>query len=102
MLHPCAATASAKTGVSWRAACRNWNAISTRITSYNVCYTKLLRLRQEAIEAEPGAVRQLAFAANGSMRDALSLLDQAIAFGGGDLLEAEVRSASASASYNFV
>jgi len=49
-------------------------------------------LRQEAIEAEPGAVRQLAFAASGSMRDALSLLDQAIAFGGGDLLEAEVRS----------
>jgi DNA polymerase-3 subunit gamma/tau len=49
-------------------------------------------LKQEAIEAEPGAVRQLAFAANGSMRDALSLLDQAIAFGGGDLLESEVRS----------
>ncbi len=49
-------------------------------------------LRQEAIAAEPGAVRQLAFAASGSMRDALSLLDQAIAFGGGDLLESEVRS----------
>ena len=49
-------------------------------------------LQQEAIEAEPGAVRQLALAANGSMRDALSLLDQAIAFGGGGLLEAEVRS----------
>jgi len=49
-------------------------------------------LQQEAIKAEPGAVRQLAFAANGSMRDALSLLDQAIAFGGGDLLESEVRS----------
>src|SRR5690606_34259565 len=30
-------------------------------------------------------------AANGSMRDALSLLDQAIAFGGGQLREAEVR-----------
>ncbi|MGD8875972.1 MAG: DNA polymerase III subunit gamma/tau, partial [Gammaproteobacteria bacterium] len=49
-------------------------------------------LQQEVIEAEPGAVRQLALAANGSMRDALSLLDQAIAFGGGGLLEAEVRS----------
>jgi DNA polymerase-3 subunit gamma/tau len=49
-------------------------------------------LRQEGIEAEAGAVRQIAFAANGSMRDALSLLDQAIAFGGGDLLESEVRS----------
>jgi DNA polymerase-3 subunit gamma/tau len=49
-------------------------------------------LGQEAIKAEPAAVRQLAFAANGSMRDALSLLDQAIAFSGGDLLESEVRS----------
>jgi len=43
------------------------------------------------VESEEGAVRQLAFSANGSMRDALSLLDQAIAFGGGKLTEAEVR-----------
>jgi DNA polymerase-3 subunit gamma/tau len=49
-------------------------------------------LQQESITAETGAVRQIAFAANGSMRDALSLLDQAIAFGGGGLVEAEVRS----------
>jgi DNA polymerase-3 subunit gamma/tau len=49
-------------------------------------------LAQEQVAAEEGAVRQLAFAANGSMRDALSLLDQAIAFGGGDLTEADVRS----------
>jgi DNA polymerase-3 subunit gamma/tau len=49
-------------------------------------------LQEESIQAENGAVRQIAFAANGSMRDALSLLDQAIAFSGGDLLESEVRS----------
>jgi DNA polymerase-3 subunit gamma/tau len=49
-------------------------------------------LKQENVESEEGAVRQLAFAANGSMRDALSLLDQAIAFGGGNLREDEVRS----------
>jgi len=48
-------------------------------------------LAQEQVAAEEGAIRQLAFAANGSMRDALSLLDQAIAFGGGGLTEAEVR-----------
>ena len=48
-------------------------------------------LAQEQVRAEEGAIRQLAFAANGSMRDALSLLDQAIAFGGGELTEAEVR-----------
>jgi len=43
------------------------------------------------VTSEEGAVRQLAFAANGSMRDALSLLDQAIAFGDGSLREDEVR-----------
>jgi DNA polymerase-3 subunit gamma/tau len=47
-------------------------------------------LGQEQVEAEPGAVRQLAFAAHGSMRDALSLLDQAIAYGHGVLRESEV------------
>jgi DNA polymerase-3 subunit gamma/tau len=49
-------------------------------------------LRQEKIDYEEAAVRQLAFAASGSMRDALSLLDQAIAFGNGSVHEAEVRS----------
>ena len=49
-------------------------------------------LGKEQISADDGAVRQLAFAADGSMRDALSLLDQAIGFGGGELREAEVRS----------
>ena len=48
-------------------------------------------LKQEQVDSEAGAVRELAFAANGSMRDALSLLDQAIAFGDGKLIEAEVR-----------
>ena len=48
-------------------------------------------LADEQIEAEPGALRLLSRAARGSMRDALSLADQAIAFGGGTLLEAGVR-----------
>ncbi|HAJ91582.1 MAG TPA: DNA polymerase III subunit gamma/tau [Gammaproteobacteria bacterium] len=47
-------------------------------------------LEQEQVSSEEGAVRQLAFAANGSMRDALSLLDQAIAYGDGGLREDEV------------
>src|SRR5512144_3067362 len=42
-------------------------------------------LAQEQIAAEPGALRLLARAARGSMRDALSLTDQAIAFGAGTL-----------------
>jgi DNA polymerase-3 subunit gamma/tau len=48
-------------------------------------------LQAESIEAEPGALRLLARAARGSMRDALSLTDQAIAFGAGALTEAGVR-----------
>lgn len=42
-------------------------------------------LTEESIEFEPPALRLVAEAANGSMRDALSLLDQAIAFTGGVL-----------------
>lgn len=48
-------------------------------------------LGEEGIAAEPGALRLLARAARGSMRDALSLTDQAIAFGAGVLVEAGVR-----------
>lgn len=39
-------------------------------------------LAAENIEIEPGAIRQLAKAADGSLRDGLSLLDQAIAYAG--------------------
>lgn len=42
-------------------------------------------LEQENIHAEPAALNLLARAANGSMRDALSLTDQAIAHGAGAL-----------------
>jgi len=48
-------------------------------------------LTQENLPAEPLALRMLARAARGSMRDALSLTDQAIAFGNGQLQEATVR-----------
>ncbi|TAK38385.1 MAG: DNA polymerase III subunit gamma/tau [Lysobacteraceae bacterium] len=39
-------------------------------------------LAAEGIAAEPGAIRQIAIAADGSLRDGLSLLDQAIAYTG--------------------
>jgi len=48
-------------------------------------------LRLENIEAEPAALHALARGARGSMRDALSLTDQAIAFGGGRLQADAVR-----------
>jgi DNA polymerase-3 subunit gamma/tau len=49
-------------------------------------------LSREGVEFELPALTQLARGADGSMRDALSLLDQAIAFGGGRVLEEDVRS----------
>ena len=48
-------------------------------------------LAAEHVPAEPQALRLLSRAARGSMRDALSLTDQAIAFGSGQLQEAGVR-----------
>ncbi|MDH4416260.1 MAG: DNA polymerase III subunit gamma/tau [Acidovorax sp.] len=48
-------------------------------------------LATENVPAEPQALRLLSRAARGSMRDALSLTDQAIAFGSGQLQEAGVR-----------
>ena len=50
-----------------------------------------LILREEAVAFDAPAIKLLAYAAAGSMRDALSLLDQAIAHGGGKLAEALVR-----------
>lgn len=53
------------------------------------------RLRQvleaEGVAFEPAALPLLARAADGSMRDGLSLLDQAIAFSGGQVAEDDVR-----------
>jgi DNA polymerase-3 subunit gamma/tau len=48
-------------------------------------------LDAERVPYEPEALPLLARAAAGSMRDALSLLDQAIAYGGGRVAAAEVR-----------
>jgi DNA polymerase-3 subunit gamma/tau len=47
--------------------------------------------QEEKLEFEPAALALVARAAEGSMRDSLSLLDQLIAFGGGALTEANAR-----------
>ncbi|MBU3723970.1 MAG: DNA polymerase III subunit gamma/tau [Burkholderiaceae bacterium] len=49
-------------------------------------------LEQEGIEAEPVALSWLAAAAQGSVRDSLSLTDQAIAYGAGRVTESAVQS----------
>ena len=48
-------------------------------------------LDAEGISYDAASTRLLAHAADGSMRDGLSLLDQAIAYGGGKVAEGEVR-----------
>jgi len=57
-------------------------------------------LKQEEIEAEEQALQLLAHAADGSMRDALSLLDQAIAFGAGSVKKDAVLSMLGSVSHD--
>jgi DNA polymerase-3 subunit gamma/tau len=48
-------------------------------------------LKEEGVPAEGPALRLIAHAARGSMRDALSLVDQAIAYSAGNLSEGAVR-----------
>ena len=62
--------------------------------------TKVLEV--EHVNAELQALRLLARAARGSMRDALSLTDQAIAFGSGQLQEATVRQMLGSVDRSYV
>jgi len=46
--------------------------------------------KEESVNAEPAALAMIARSADGSLRDALSLLDQAIAYCGGDVSEVDV------------
>ena len=48
-------------------------------------------LKAENLESEPAAVQLLAQAGDGSLRDALSLLDQLLAYGNGQALESDAR-----------
>lgn len=59
-------------------------------------------LEAEMVEADDPALWLLGRAADGSMRDALSLTDQAIAFGNGKVAEAEVRAMLGSIDREFV
>jgi DNA polymerase-3 subunit gamma/tau len=59
-------------------------------------------LAVEHVSSEVQALRLLARAARGSMRDALSLTDQAIAFGSGQLQEATVRQMLGSVDRSYV
>ncbi len=63
-----------------------------RLLDYSEIYDRLRAvIAEEKVEADEGAVSTLAQAAEGSLRDALSLLDQVIAACGGRLEEKRVR-----------
>ena len=59
-------------------------------------------LSEEGISFDQPALALIAEGADGSMRDALSLLDQAIAYGGGKLVEEEVRAMLGSIDRSYV
>lgn len=59
-------------------------------------------LEQESIPGEMGGLLLIARAAQGSMRDALSLLDQAIVYGGGRVEEAGVRGMLGAIDQNYL
>jgi DNA polymerase-3 subunit gamma/tau len=61
-----------------------------RMTPRLICDRLAHICEAESIEADSAALATIARAADGSMRDALSLLDQAIAYCGGTLEEPEV------------
>ncbi|MGD8419913.1 MAG: DNA polymerase III subunit gamma/tau [Gammaproteobacteria bacterium] len=59
-------------------------------------------MEQEGVDAEAAALGQLASAADGSMRDALSLLDQAIGYGGGSVSQQAVEAMLGSISHDYL
>lgn len=59
-------------------------------------------LDAEGVAHDAASIKLLARAADGSMRDGLSLLDQAIAYGGGQVNEAEVRAMLGTIEQDFI
>ncbi|MBE9549339.1 MAG: DNA polymerase III subunit gamma/tau [Proteobacteria bacterium] len=74
----------------------------TRLSAPEIQQYLLKLLETESIEAEDGALLEIARAADGSMRDGLSLLDQAIGFGGGKVITADVNDMLGSLAHDTV
>jgi len=84
-----ATTEAKKVPVTILSRCMQFNLKHLSVDQIDGQLTRILQA--EAITAERQCSRLIARAANGSVRDALSLLDQAIAYGGGDLRLEQVR-----------
>ena len=83
-----ATTDPQKLPVTIRSRCLQFNL--KRISAERIAAYLQKLLQKEQIETEGDGLSAIARAAEGSMRDALSLLDQAIAYGAGVVREAEV------------
>ena len=68
--------------------CLQFNLKQMRASSIAAHLSRILA--EEKLPGEPGGLRLIAAAARGSLRDALSLLDQAIAYSAGEVTEAQV------------
>jgi DNA polymerase-3 subunit gamma/tau len=73
-----------------------------RMTPDQVLHNLQHIVQSEGIKAEPEALSRLARAADGSMRDGLSLLDQAIAFGAGQLSLDDVKQMLGLVDHSFI
>jgi DNA polymerase III subunit gamma/tau len=62
-----------------------------RLTEEQIATQMRAILAAEGVAHDAGSIELLARGADGSLRDGLSLLDQALAYGGGELRETEVR-----------
>lgn len=74
----------------------------TRLSATEIQEYLLQLLATESIEADPEAILEIARAADGSMRDGLSLLDQAIGFGGGKVINTDVNDMLGSLAHDTV
>ena len=74
----------------------------TRLDAPQIQEYLLKLLETEGVEAEDEAILQLSRAADGSMRDGLSLLDQAIGFGAGKVTSVEVNEMLGSLAHDHI
>ncbi|MFL5284647.1 MAG: DNA polymerase III subunit gamma/tau, partial [Rhodopila sp.] len=68
--------------------CQRFDLRRVRVAELTAHYGRIAQ--REAVEIEPGALEQIARAADGSVRDGLSILDQAIAQADGAITTAQV------------
>ena len=84
-----ATTEPKKIPVTILSRCLQFNLKHLSVEQIDMQLEKILEL--ESIKSDAISRKLIAKSADGSLRDALSLLDQAIAYGGGHLQEAQVR-----------